>query len=384
MAIKFKSSEDIQMIAETTRRLIAAEIAPHYEKWEEAGIFPRELWNKFGDAGLLCMDIPEQYGGGGTSVRAPAYALNWEIYKQGYASLGASINVHSDIVAHYIFNNGTEEQKQAILPKMASGEIVGAVLMTEPGAGSDLQGIRSVAKKVDNGFEINGTKMFITNGQHANLGVVVAKTDLEVKASNGTSLFLVDLEQEGVTRGRNLKKIGLHSADTSELFFEGVQVKESDVLGPLHKGFVVLMKELARERLGLAAGALAACRGALDITIEYIKERKAFGQSIADFQNTQFRIAEMETQYALCKAYIHDCYRMLAEKKLDAAGASMAKLAATEAQDKIVDQCLQLFGGYGYMVEYPISRFYVDSRVQRIYGGTSEIMKQIIAKSVLS
>ncbi len=376
-----ENSEEVKLIRETAKRFVSAEVTPYYDEWEEAGIYPRELWNKLGEAGLLCMDIPEQYGGGGASIDAQV-ALSWEIFRQGYASLGG-IGVHSDIVAHYILNHGTEEQKQRYLPKMASGEYVASVLMTEPGAGSDLQGISTVARRVPKGFTISGAKTFITNGQHSNLGVVVARTDLDVKASSGTSLFFVNLDDKGVTRGRNLKKIGMHSADTSELFFEDVVVDESAVLGPLHGGFIVLMQELARERLGLALGAVAACRGALDITIEYVKERKAFGRSLAQFQNTRFRIAEMETRYALNKAFVDHCYRLFADKKLDAATASMAKLASTEAQSDIADGCLQLFGGYGYMTEYPISRFYVDARVQRIYGGTSEIMKEIIARTVL-
>ncbi len=375
-------SEELHLIRETAKRFLAAEVAPHYEQWEEAGIYPRELWNKLGQAGLLCMDIPEEYGGGGASIHA-AFELTWEVFSQGYASLGG-IGVHSDIVAHYVLNHGTEAQKKRHLPKMATGEAVAALLMTEPGTGSDLQAVRTIAERVPDGFKLTGAKTFITNGQHADIGIVVAKTDLEAKGSSGTSLFIVDLHREGVTRGRNLKKIGLHSADTSELFFEDVFVEESEVLGPLNGGFIVLMQELARERLGLAAGAVAACRGALDLTIAYVKERQAFGRPIAAFQNTRFRVAEMETQYALIKAFVDQCYRLFADGRLDAATASMAKLASTEAQNDIVDGCLQLFGGYGYMAEYPISRFYVDSRIQRIYGGTSEIMKEIISRSVLS
>lgn len=375
------NTEEIELIRETAKRFLSAEVAPHYEQWEEAGIYPRELWNKLGEAGLLCMDIPEKYGGGGAPIDAQI-VLTWEVFRLGYASLGG-VGVHSDIVAHYILNHGTEAQKQAYLPKMASGEYVGSVLMTEPGAGSDLQGVGTVAERVPGGFKISGAKTFITNGQHSNLGVVVARTDMDVKASGGTSLFFLDLDQQGVTRGRNLKKIGMHSADTSELFFEDVVVDESAVLGPLNGGFIVLMQELPRERLGLAAGAVAACRGALDITIDYVKERKAFGQPVAEFQNTRFRIAEMETLYNLNKAFLDHCYRLFVDKQIDASTASMAKLAATEAQCEIADGCLQLFGGYGYMSEYPISRFYVDARVQRIYGGTSEIMKEIISRSVL-
>ncbi len=374
-------SEELHLIRDTARRFLAEEVAPHYESWEDAGIYPRELWNKLGEAGLLCMDIPEEYGGGGTTIHA-AYELAWEIFSQGYASLGG-IGVHSDICAHYILNHGTEEQKKSYLPKMASGEAVAAVLMTEPGTGSDLQAVRTVAARAPDGFRLTGAKTFITNGQHADVGIVVAKTDTEAKGSSGTSLLMVDLHAEGVTRGRNLKKIGLHSADTSELFFEDVFVEESAVLGPLNAGFFILMQELARERLGLAAGAVAACRGALDLAIAYVQERKAFGRPIAKFQNTRFRIAEMETRYALNKAFLDQCYELFVDGKLDAATASMAKLASTEAQNDIVDGCLQLFGGYGYMVEYPISRFYVDSRIQRIYGGTSEIMKEIISRSVL-
>ncbi|MCP5083499.1 MAG: acyl-CoA dehydrogenase [Alphaproteobacteria bacterium] len=376
-------TEELSIIRESVRKFIAAEIEPHYETWESDGIVPRQIWNKLGEQGFLAPDMPEGYGGFDGSYEHIAVVIE-EFARQGYSTIaGTMLGVHSGIVAHYILNNGTEEQKQRYLPGMASGEIVAAIAMTEPAAGSDLQGIKTTAKPDGNGYVINGSKTFISNGQHCDVVIVVAKTDPEAPGSKGTSLLFVDQDAKGFSRGRNLDKIGLHSSDTSELFFDNVRVTGDAVLGGLNNGFPVLMNELPRERLTLATCALAAVEGALQWTINYVQERETFGQPIAKFQNTRFKIAEMATEARSLRAFIDECTRLLSNGQLDTATASMAKLKATELQGEVTDGCLQLFGGYGYMREFPISRAFVDARVQRIYGGTSEIMKEIIARDVL-
>lgn len=381
-AITEFSNEERQVLADMVGRFIESEVAPHYEQWERDEIMPREIWNKLGEAGFLCADVPEEYGGPGGSFDMSMLICEAFI-RPGFGSLGGNMSVHSDIVAPYILNHGTEEQKQHYLPKMASGECVGAIAMTEPGAGSDLQGVRTTAKKDGNEWVINGSKTFITNGQHADVVITVARTDPDAPGSRGLSLFLVDASNPGFSRGRNLEKLGLHAADTSELFYEDVRVPDSALLGELNKGFIILMTELPRERLGLAVGAVAAMEGALQMTAEYVKERQAFGAPLSKLQNTRFRIADMQTEYRLNRAFINECIDAFNRGELDAATASMAKFASTEAQCRVVDGCLQLFGGYGYMKEYPISRMYADARVQRIYGGTSEIMRELVARSVL-
>jgi alkylation response protein AidB-like acyl-CoA dehydrogenase len=293
------------------------------------------------------------------------------------------MTVHSDIVAHYILNMGTEAQKQRYLPDFVSGECVGAVAMTEPGAGSDLQGIRTTAKKDGDHWVINGSKTFITNGQHCDVVVTAVRTDPDAPGSRGLSLFLVDTNLPGFSRGRNLEKMGQHAADTSELFFEDVRVHESAILGELNKGFIGLMKELPRERLALGVGAVGATEGVLDMTRSYVNERKAFGAPLSKLQNTRFEIAKMYSEFRLNRALMNECIDLFNRGELDAATASMIKYTTTEAQCSIVDGCLQFFGGYGYMKEYPISRAYVDARIQRIYGGTSEIMRELVARAVL-
>lgn len=358
-------------------------VAPYFDQWEKEGNTPRELWNKLGEEGFLCVDIPEEYGGLGVPYQFAALVVE-EFNRLGYGSISVNISVHANIVSHYILSSGTEEQKLHYLPKMVTGEIVGAIAMTEPNAGSDLQGMKATAvyNEADETYTINGAKTFITNGEHSDLIIVAARTDSSVRASKGTSLFLVDAPIEGFERGTNLDKIGLLSCDTMELFFEDVVVGKDKLLGELHGGFITLMKELPKERLSLAAGALGALEGALEWTIQYVKERQAFGQPLSNFQNTRYKIAEMKTEAALNRAFIEKCYQLLDRGELDPATASMAKLACTEAQGRIVDECLQLFGGYGYMREYPIARAFVDARVQRIYGGTSEIMKEIISRDI--
>jgi len=310
-------------------------------------------------------------------------AITYDISKAGYAALSSNMSVHSDIVAHYILNMGTEAQKQHYLPKFVSGDCVGAIAMTEPGAGSDLQGLRTSAKKDGDHWVINGSKTFITNGQHCDVVITAVRTDPDAPGSRGISLILVDTNLSGFSRGRNLEKIGQHAADTSELFFEDVRVPESAILGELNSGFIGLMKELPRERLGLAVGAVGALEGALNLTADYVNERQAFGAPLSKLQNTRFKMAEMYTEFRLNKAFMNECIDAFNRGELDAATASMAKYATTEAQCRVVDGCLQLFGGYGYMQEYPIARAFVDARIQRIYGGTSEIMRELIARAVL-
>ena len=374
---------ELTLFRDNVRRFIEAEIAPHYEQWEQAGIFPRELWHQLGQQGLLGVDLPEAYGGFGANFLF-SMAIVEEFSHANYGSIGGPMTVHSDIVAHYILNNGTEAQKQRYLPAMVAGDCVGAIAMTEPGAGSDLQAVRTTANREGDEFVINGSKTFITNGQHCDMVIVVARTNTEVAGSRGTSLFLVDTATPGFQRGRNLEKIGLHASDTSELFFEDLRVPASALLGELDRGFAVLMGELQRERLSLAIGAVAAAEGVLAQTIAYVKERQAFGAPLAALQNTKFKLAEAATDIRVHRAFVDECKSLLMSGELDVATASMAKVATTEMQGRVADSCLQLYGGYGFMREYGVSRAFVDARVQRIYGGTSEIMKELISRSLLA
>tara|TARA_R110001592_G_C13187889_1_gene751912 strand:+ start:5910 stop:7043 length:1134 start_codon:yes stop_codon:yes gene_type:complete len=376
-------SEEIMLYRENVKRFVETEIIPNYQQWEKDEIFPRELWNKLGEQGLLCVDIPETYGGFASDFLF-SMVIQEEFARGNCAAVGGAMAVHSDIVGHYVLNHGSEEQKQYYLPKMISGECVGAVAMTEPGTGSDLQGVRTTAKKDGDEYVINGSKTFITNGQHCDMVIVVARTNMEVPGSRGTTLFMVDTDTPGFQRGRNLEKIGLHASDTSELFFEGVRVPASAILGELDRGFVVLMGELQRERLALAIGGVAAAEGVLADTVKYVKERKAFGAPIAELQNTRFKMAEVASDVRIHRSFVEECKSLFMAGELDAATASMAKVSCTEMQGRVADTCLQLHGGYGYMREYGVSRAYVDARVQRIYGGTSEIMKELISRSVLA
>ena len=375
------ANEELIQFRESVRGFIKDEVTPHYNQWEKDQITPRELWNKFGDAGLLGVDVTEENGG----IGAPfpfSTVIPEELSRSGAAALATNISIHSDIVIPYILHLGSKEQKSYWIPKMLSGEAVGAIAMTEPGAGSDLVAISASAKDEGDHYLLNGSKIFITNGQHADVTIVVAKTDPE-KGSKGVSLFLVDASYEGYSRGKNLDKMGLHAGDTSELFFDDVKLPKSALLGEVNKGFAHLMDELPRERLIIAIMGLGSADGSFEWTQEYVQERKAFGKKISDFQNTRFKLAEMKTDIELNRAFINQCITRYLNGDLDTATASMAKLAATELQGKVADECLQLFGGYGYMTEYPISRAYVDARVQRIYGGSSEIMKEIIARSIV-
>ena len=374
-------TEELDLFREMVLRALEREVAPHYEQWEREGITPRALWNTLGEAGLLCVDAPEDHGGCGVPFEYSVMLVT-EMARLGYGALATNVMVHSDIVAPYIAHIGNDEQKNRWLPGMVSGEVVGAIAMTEPGAGSDLAALRTTAVLDGDEYVINGSKTFITNGQHADMVIVAAKTD-PAAGAKGVSLFLVDTTLPGYAKGRNLEKIGQHSGDTSELFFENLRVPKSALLGEEGKGFMYLMKELPRERLVIGAIGVGAARGALDMTIQYADERSLFGQKLKELQNTRFRIAEMETDYRVNKAFIDQCISEYSRGELDAATASMAKYTATEMQCRVADGCLQLFGGYGYTTEYPISRAFIDARVQRIYGGTSEVMKEVIARSVL-
>jgi acyl-CoA dehydrogenase len=374
-------SEELTLFRDMARRAFEQEVVPHFVQWEEEHMVPRELWNTLGQAGLLCPDMPEAYGGAGTNVHV-TLAMIEELSRMGLGGVATGYGIHCNIVAPYIEHFGTEEQKQQWLTRMVSGEAVGALAMTEPGAGSDLQAIRTNAVKDGDEWVLNGSKIFITNGWHADLVIVAAITE-PGKGAKGTSLFLVDTTLPGFEKGKKIEKIGQHTSDTAELFFQDVRLPESALLGELNKGFVIMMKELPRERLGIAAQAVSAAEGALDITVEYVLERKAFGQTVASFQNTRFQLAEVKTEIALNRALLEKCAHAYDRGELSVEDAAMLKYASTEMQCKTIDDCLQLFGGYGYTAEYPISRFYADARIQRIYGGSSEIMREVVARSIL-
>ena len=373
-------TEDLILLEEQARRFMAAELVPHIERWTKDGMMDRAVWNQLGKAGLLCASMPEEYGGAGGSFAHEA-VINREFALAGLDSMG--VPLHSGIVAPYILKYGTEEQKKRWLPKLATGEMVGAIAMSEPGAGSDLQGVKTSAKKSGNGYVLNGSKTFITNGQHANLIVVVAKTD-PAAGAKGISLMVVETESaQGFRRGRKLAKLGMDWADTSELFFEDVKLPADALLGAQEgQGFVQLMQDLPQERLIVATAAIGMIEHALALTVAYVKERKAFGKAILDFQNTQFELAECKSEATIGRVFHDYCVERHLRHELDTTTASMAKYWLTDLQGKIVDRCLQLFGGYGYMDEYPISRMYRDARVQRIYAGTNEIMKLVIARSL--
>jgi acyl-CoA dehydrogenase len=373
-------TEDLVLLEDQARRFMLAEFVPNLDKWHDEHMYPREVWTKAGQAGLLCAAMPEEYGGAGGTFAHEA-VINREYSLAGFDTFGAPL--HSGIVAPYILHYGTEEQKKRWLPKLATGELIGAIAMSEPGTGSDLQGVRTTALKKGNRYVLNGSKTFITNGQHANLIVVVAKTDPKERAK-GISLMVVETDDaQGFRRGRKLKKLGMDSADTSELFFEDVSLPTENLLGTEEgQGFAQLMNELPQERLIVALHAVAMMERALALTIEYAKQRQAFGKKIIEFQNTQFELADCKTEATIAKVFIDHCIGQHVAGQLDTVTASMAKSWATDLLGKVVDRCLQLFGGYGYMDEYPISRLYRDARVMRIYAGTNEIMKLVISRSL--
>ncbi len=371
-------NEDHEAFRASVRSFIDKEVAPHHARWEQDGMVSREVWLKAGKAGLLLANIPEAYGGAGADFGMSAIVME-ELSRGGYT--GPAFGLHSDIIAPYILHYGSEEQKRSILPCMAKGEIIGAIAMTEPGTGSDLQGIKTNAVHQGNEIILNGSKTFITNGQLADIVIVVAKTDPS-KGAKGTSLILVERERAGFTRGRNLEKVGMKAQDTSELFFDDVHLPPSNILGEEGKGFEYLMRELPQERLIIGIQAVAAMEAALQWTIDYTRERKAFGKSIADFQTTKHVLAEIKTEVEVARVFTDRCLELHLAGKLDVVTAAMNKYWSTDLQCTVMDRCVQLFGGYGYMWEYPIARAYADARVQRIYGGTNEIMKELISRSL--
>ncbi len=373
-------TEEHVLLEEQADRFLKAEFGPHLEKWHEEKIYPREIWTKAGSAGLLCAMIPEEYGGSGGNFGHEA-VINRAYSLAGMDSFGAPL--HSGIVAPYIMRFGTEEQKKRWLPKLASGEFVGAIAMSEPGAGSDLQRIRTTAVKKGNRYVLNGSKIFITNGQRADLIVVVAKTDPR-EGAKGVSLMVVEAnDAPGFRRGRRLKKLGYDEADTSELFFDDVSLPTENLLGTEEgQGFKQLMHELPQERMIVAYHAVAMMERAVALTIDYVRQREAFGKKIIEFQNTQFELAACKTEAVVMKVFCDECIDRGLKGELDNTTAAMAKYRATDALCSVIDRCLQLFGGYGFMDEYPISRMYRDARVMRIYAGTNEIMKLLIARNL--
>lgn len=366
---------------DTIRRFLEQEVAPHYEAWEAAGEMPRSLWHKLGEAGLLGIDLPEALGGSAADFAIVQLALE-EISRQGFGGLASAYNIHANIVMPYLLHIATPAQRERWLPAMASGEAIGAIAMTEPGAGSDLAAMKTRASRTDDGWRLDGSKIFITNGQVADLVIVCAKTD-PAAGARGVSLFLVDTTLAGFSRGQPIKKIGQHASDTAELFFDDLRLPEEALLGEEGAGFAYLMQELPRERLGVAAQALGAMEGALTLTLDYVRERRAFGRAVGDFQNTRFALAEVRAQIDMGRAYFEQCVTKHRQGEMSPTDAAILKLQLSEMQCRTIDACLQLFGGYGYTREYPISRFYLDARVQTLYAGTSEIMKEVIARSLL-
>jgi alkylation response protein AidB-like acyl-CoA dehydrogenase len=375
-------NDEQKLFAQSVREFVAKEIAAYTAKWEKAQMVSRESWSKFGEAGFLCMAIDEEYGGLGIKdFRYNAIVVE-ELARAGCAGPAVGYPLHSDIVAPYIDHYGSEATKKKYLPKMISGEMVGAIAMTEPGAGSDLQNIRTTAIDKGDYYLVNGSKTFITNGYLSDLVVTAVKTD-PTKGAKGTSMLVIDTSMKGFTKGKPFEKIGLHAQDTCELFFENVEVPKENLLGKEGEGFKYMMTELSQERLLVGISAISAAEGTLEKTVQYTKERMAFGKQVAEFQNTRFKLAECATEVTIGRAFTDRCVELHSDKKLDQATASMCKYWLTDLQQKVADECLQLYGGYGYIWEYQVARSWADARVQRIYAGTNEIMKELIARNVL-
>jgi alkylation response protein AidB-like acyl-CoA dehydrogenase len=373
---------DHEAFRDSFRKFMDKEIAPYHEAWEEQGYVDREVWRKAGANGFLGMTLPETYGGADADKLYSVVQME-ELSRGGFSGIGYGL--HNEIVAPYILHYGTEAQKQKYLPAMASGEMIGAIAMSEPAAGSDLQGVKTTAlKQADGTYLINGSKTFITNGWHADVVIVVAKT-VPSAGAKGTSLFLIERGMPGFEKGKRLKKLGLKAQDTSELFFDNVNVSSDQLLGgPAMegKGFICLMEQLPWERLQIAIGAVAAAQAAIDWTVSYVKDRKVFGQPVGQYQNTRYTLAELQTEVQVARVFVDKCCELLSKDQLDTVTASMAKYWCSDLQCKVMDECVQLHGGYGYMWEYPITRAYADARVQRIYGGTNEIMKEVISRGM--
>lgn len=367
-----------QLFRSTVKKFIEREIAPFHAQWEKDGVVDRNLWRRAGKAGLLCTSIPATYGGGDGDFLYSAIVTE-ELSRAVFN--GPGFRVHSDIAAFYILNHGSETQRKKWLPRMASGETVVAIAMTEPGAGSDLQAIRTTAVRDGDAYVVNGSKTFISNGQLADLVILACKTDPHGR-SKGISLLLVETDSPGFARGRNLEKLGMKAQDTSELFFDNVRVPAENLLGEEGGGFRCLMKELPQERLLVAITAIAGAEAAVDGTIDYTHRREAFGKPLADFQHNRFRLAEMKTEVQIGRVFLDKCMELHLEGKLSIEAAAMCKYWSTELECRVVDQCVQMYGGYGYMLEYPITRAYADARVRRIYGGSNEIMRELVARSL--
>lgn len=372
-------ADEHEIFRNTVRRFIAEEIEPHHAAWEEVGVVPRELWRKAGDAGLLCPNVPAEYGGTGADFLFSTIVIE-ELARAGTS--GPNFALHSEVVAPYLVRYGTEAQKQRWLPGMAKGEVLGCLGMTEPSGGSDLQSMRTTARREGDQYVINGSKVFITNAQHADLMVLACKTDPAQRAK-GVSLILVETDRPGFKRGRLLKKIGYKASDTSELFFEDLRVPVSNLLGVEGRGFYQMMSELAQERLMQAIRAVATAEAVLQWTVDYTINRKAFGHTIADFQNTQFKLAEVHAEITVLRTFVDRCIELHLKKQLTAEDAAIAKLQTTELQGTVADRCLQFFGGWGYMWDMPVARAYADARMTRIGGGSVEVMKQIIGRSLV-
>ncbi|MDB5968334.1 MAG: Acyl-CoA dehydrogenase [Hydrocarboniphaga sp.] len=373
-------SPEHEQFRDAVRKFIEREITPHHERWEEEGKVDRELWLKAGEAGLLCPNLAEAYGGYGADFLFNVI-ITEEMARAG--ATGPGFSVHSDMVATYIASFGSEQQKQHWLPKMAAGQAIGALGLTEPSAGSDLKAIRTRALRDGDEYVISGQKVYISNGQLCDIIVLACKTD-PAAGAKGMSFILVEADRAGFRRGRNLKKIGLKAQDTSELFFDEVRVPLSNLLGTEGSAFKMAMSKLAEERLTIAVSAITVAESALRWTIDYTKERKAFGQTISDFQNTRFKIAELHADTLAKRVFVDRCIALHLDKQLSAVDAAAAKMLCTELQCKVVDECLQFFGGYGYMLEYPIARAYIDSRIRKIAGGASEIMREIIGRELFA
>lgn len=373
--------DDLRMFQSTFRKWLDAEVVPHHSKWEQNGHCPKSIYKEAGNNGFLLITQPEQYGGLALDFRFSAILIEELAYKM---ATGLPLWLHSDIIAPYLEHFGSENQKKKWLPRMAKGEIISAIAMTEPGAGSDLQGLQTTAKLNGNNWVINGSKTFISNALNSDLVIVVAKTETKTPLKYAPlSLFLVESTSPGFERGPLLNKMGLKAQDTGELFFNNCTIPAENLLGNLNEGFIYMTKSLARERLCMAIHCLATARKALDLTTDYVKTRKAFGKTLAEFQNTRFKLSEVAIEIESCQAFLDRCVIELNNKKDIMVEASMAKAKASEILEMAADECLQLFGGYGYMLEYPISKIYADARVQRIFGGTTEIMKEIVARDVL-